>query len=406
MDSKNFSEILNAPNVETKISAWREEAKKRFLLANVPSRKEEAWRYLNVKPIFETNYIPSKGQVAAKESPFLYNIVFINGVLDIKSTKLPKGMSVTTLSQAMEDKKVDVYHYTAKNQNLFTDLNLASVPYAYFIEITQEISEPVHISHNHSEVGNFSSNLIYVYARKNSRSIFLDESSTETHFLNHQWRFILEDNARVDWTQIHQTTTAHKYQNVEAELKKNATLEYTQVNMGGGIVRQDLRVDILEAGAHANLQGLYLLKDSQVVDNHTAVNHLAPHATCKQNYKGILDNQSRAIFDGKIYVAPGADGTQASQLNKNILLSNSAEVDTKPQLEIYADDVKCNHGATLGKFSEEELFYFLARGIERQVAIQMLSIGFVRDIVLQIGSVDIQKYLLPKLQKTLKDYSF
>lgn len=405
IEQKNFSEILN-PTGDTYLSTWREEAKKRFLAASIPSRKDEAWRYINVKPMFETTYVADHSSVVHKEGPFLYNITFTNGLLNEDASQLPDGVSVVTLSEAIEAKKIDVYHWTAKNQNVFTDLNIASLSTGYFIEIVKDISEPIHITHTHSDASNYGSNLVYVYARKMSRAVFLDESSSNSHFINHQWRFLLERDAKIEWTQIHQTATANKYQNVEAELQANATLEYTQVNMGGGIVRQDLRVDILDSGAHASLQGLYLLRDSQVIDNHTIVNHMAPNATCKQNYKGILDNQSRAVFDGKIYVAPGADGTQASQLNKNILLSSSAEVDTKPQLEIYADDVKCNHGATLGKFSDEELFYFLARGIEKSMAIQMLSIGFVRDILLQIGSYDVQKYLLPKLQKTLREYTF
>jgi Fe-S cluster assembly protein SufD len=399
-----FANILQPPVADLGLSSIREQAKNRFLNSDIPSRKQEDWRYINVKPLFDLKY--AFGQQASKyaDKEFRYRIIFNNS--NVESFDLPNGLKLMTLSEAMNAKLIREQDLMGKNQNLFTDLNVASLTKGYYLEIEGQIKEPILIRYLYPEDGNYGSSFIYVLAKQNSLAHFIDDSSVQDHFTNHQFRFSLERDSYLDWTQVHQTQKANKYQNVEAVVKENASLNYTQVNLGGGIVRQDLSVDLLAPAANANLQGLYLLRESQVVDNHTVVNHLAPNASCRQNYKGILDNQSKAIFDGKIYVAPGADGTIASQMNKNILLSNAAEVDAKPQLEIYADDVKCNHGATLGKFSDEEIFYFMSRGITKNQAIQMLSMGFVRDIAMQIGNEEVQKHILPMINNTLKEYAF
>lgn len=405
INSTYFSNILPSSADAFGIAPIRNEAKKRFLNATIPDRKQEAWRYTNVKPVFSTEYKYGNLTEPVSKEGFKNKLVFRNAVLD-SPTSLPQGLNILPFAEALALGKVSGEDLLSKNTNVFTDLNLASLLQGYYIEVTQEVPEPISLEYHYTKDGNYNAGFLFVKVRAGAKATFVEDSSTETHFVNQQCRFYLEKKAHLDWIQIHETGAANKYQNVEAKLLEQSNLNYTQVNLGGGIVRQDLEVDILGAQANANLQGLYLLKDSQHVDNHTQVNHLVPNATCRQVYKGILDNKARAVFDGKIYVAPGADGTFATQLNKNILLSNAAEVDTKPQLEIYADDVKCNHGATLGKFSEEEIFYFLARGIHRSMAIRMLSMGFVRDILLQIENKEVQDALLPRINKTLKDYSF
>ncbi len=402
----NFDSVLRPTQADSALGAMREIAKKDFLASSIPSRKDENWRYLNVRPIFESAYSNQVNAVPSTyvENSFYYKIIFIDGILDTDKSQLPKGLKLSKLSDAIKANLVNLTSF--KNKNIFTDLNIATLSVGYYLECFEKIDEPVSIQHTYTTSSNYGSGMLFVKIKPDAKLSVVEDSSTNSHFVNHQLLIHLDKDANLDWTQLHQSSVSTKYQNTEINLLKNAQLNFTQINLGGGIVRQDVTANILESHANANIQGLYLLKDSQSVDNHLCVNHLVPNSTCRQNYKGILDNEARAIFDGKIFVAVGADGTVASQLNKNILLSNTAEVDTKPQLEIYADDVKCNHGATLGKFSEEEMFYFLSRGIDRNTAIQMLSAGFVRDVLLQVGSKDIQKYLLPRIEKTLKEYAF
>ncbi|MCB0348470.1 MAG: Fe-S cluster assembly protein SufD [Bdellovibrionales bacterium] len=404
--TSNFNTILSPQSADIKLNALREGAKKSFLVSAIPTRRDESWRYLDLRPIFESSYKYAKDQKVSLEEQngFSYKIVFINGIYDSSRSKLPDGLSVSLLSDAIDKDLVQLDKLT--NKNIFTNLNVATVSTGYHISCTKLVSEPVAIQHAQSVDGNYGANLVVVTIKSNASLSVLEDSSCDTHFINNQLMVQVDAGGRLDWTQLHQSKTATKYQNTEVYLDKGSNLNFTQVNLGGGLVRQDVKVDIKAADVNASLQGLYLLKDKQVVDNHIAVNHLSPNSTCKQNYKGILDNTARAVFDGKIFVAVGADGTAASQLNKNILLSNTAEVDTKPQLEIYADDVKCNHGATLGKFSDEELFYFSSRGIDKAAAIHMLSSGFVRDVLLHIENAEIQKYLMPLIDKQLKDYSF
>ena len=166
-----------------------------------------------------------------------------------------------------------------------------------------------------------------------------------------------------------------------AQLERAASFDSSSLAFGGGLVRNDT-VGLLDGeGAHCTLDGLYVVSGSQFVDNHMRVEHRQPHTTSHQLYKGVLGGRARSVFNGRIYVHPAAQRTDAKQTNRNLLLSKSALANSNPQLEIFADDVRCTHGSTIGRLDEEALFYLRSRGIEREQAHAMLVYAFARELV-------------------------
>lgn len=178
---------------------------------------------------------------------------------------------------------------------------------------------------------------------------------------------------------------------LDATLAANARSETLTLDRGGKMVRNELNLRLDAAGATAILNGVYLANDRQHIDNHTHVDHTAPDTVSRENYRGILRDRSRCVFNGKVMVHEGADGTDAAQSNANLLLSDHAEIDTKPELEIYADDVKCAHGATVGQLDPNSLFYLRARGVDADTATQLLTYAFCREATAMIKDPVLQR---------------
>jgi Fe-S cluster assembly protein SufD len=171
---------------------------------------------------------------------------------------------------------------------------------------------------------------------------------------------------------------------------RDSNLKAHSLSLGGSIVRNDVHVTLNDQGADCILNGLYVTKGRQHVDNHTSIDHAMPNCTSRELYKGILDDKSSGVFTGRIMVRKGAQKTNAKQVNKNLLLSESALVNTKPQLEIFADDVKCTHGATIGRLDDEALFYLRSRGIEESSARTLLTYAFATEILSEVQIKPIQ----------------
>ncbi len=188
---------------------------------------------------------------------------------------------------------------------------------------------------------------------------------------------------------------------LSAILGKDAVLDYNNFEFGGGLARNDIVADIAAAGASVRLRGLYLASGQQHIDNHTRVDHRVGPATSEEEYRGILNGRARCVFNGKAVVHDGADGTDADQSNHNLLLSDKAEIDTKPELEIYADDVKCSHGATVGQLDKSALFYLRSRGLDKDEATQVLTRAFASAILSKLAIEECRDYLATALDKQL-----
>ena len=203
----------------------------------------------------------------------------------------------------------------------------------------------------------------------------------------------LRDGARLEHYKVQrESIDSFHVAATNATLGTNASYDSTAINFGAQLCRHDVVVNMTKEGAECWVDGLYVVSSGQHTDTHSVIDHQQPHCTSHQLYKGILDGKSRAVFNGKIFVRHGAQKTDAMQTNKNLLLSKEARVDTKPQLEILADDVKCAHGAAVGQIDEDEMFYLQTRGIHAELARNLLTYGFAEEVInkIKVESIKLQ----------------
>jgi Fe-S cluster assembly protein SufD len=214
------------------------------------------------------------------------------------------------------------------------------------------------------------------------------------YLTNARLNLVVDDEARITHYKVQrESSDAFHVAATEVKLGRNSLYQTTSINLGARISRHDIDVRMDHEGAECRVDGLYMIEGSQHTDTHSVIDHRQPHCTSRQLYKGILDGKSRAVFNGKVFVRHGAQQTDAQQTNKNLLLSKEAQIDTKPQLEIFADDVKCTHGAAVGQLEEDELFYLESRGINPALARNMLTYGFAEEVIEKIKIDSIKREL-------------
>lgn len=242
---------------------------------------------------------------------------------------------------------------------------------------------------------------ILVHAKSNSHSKFVFHFEGKDHsFCNGVIQIELEDNARVEVDIIQDNEDAHfQILEVNVEQGKNSHCNVVTHTLDGAWVRNNLHMTLNGEGSHAGLAGFYLPHSQQFVDNHTVVDHRVPHCTSNELYKGVMYDHSKAVFNGKVFVRRDAQKTEAYQSNKNIMMSDHAVIDTKPELEIYADDVRCSHGSTTGQFDEEALFYLRARGLSAEGAKQLLVSAYVNEVIDRSQNETVVNYVKQALSK-------
>jgi Fe-S cluster assembly protein SufD len=226
-----------------------------------------------------------------------------------------------------------------------------------------------------------------VIAEAGSKATIVESyNSPGSSFTNSAVQVIVEDNANLTHYRIQkESAEAFHVGTTEVTLGAGSRYDSTNINLGGALSRHDIDCKFMGEGGEAFVDGLYMLSGKQHADTHSVIDHTVPNCTSHQNYKGVLNDSSRGVFNGKVFVRENAHGTDAQQSNKNLLLSDDARVDTKPQLEIFNDDVKCAHGATVGQLEVEELFYLLTRGLPENLARNLLTYGFAEEIINKIG---------------------
>jgi Fe-S cluster assembly protein SufD len=354
--TKDFQAVLEQTNV-----AWLKELRQKafdyFTENGFPTVKNEEWKYTNVAPL-------------------------VNSKFKIQNSKL----------QAETSDLVSDFNY---QRNGFTALNLAFADFTV-ITIPKEtsVAEPIEFNFKADEnSANFPH--IIVIAERGSKATIIEHYESEAKsFTNTAIQIIVEDNANLTHYRVQkESTEAFHIGATEVSVGRGSLYNATNINLGGQISRHDVHLKFTAEGGEAFVDGLYMLGGSQHHDTHSTIDHALPNCLSHQTYKGVLNDKSRGVFNGKVLVRANASGTDAQQSNKNLLLSNDARVDTKPQLEIFNDDVKCSHGATVGQLEEEELFYLLSRGIEPKLAKNLLTYGFAEQIIDKIGIESIKKDL-------------
>jgi Fe-S cluster assembly protein SufD len=407
-----------SPNWMTRL---RESAMDRFEQLGFPSVKEEEWKYTNVAPISKTTFEPviGPGDVPKALTPaeivnFTYaeteksRLVFLNGnLIQPQVSGLPAGVAAIDLVEAVAHEKYGalIREHLARNAdynaNGFTALNTALFSSGAFVLIPRGVvlESPLHLLFisNPAEPKPATFPRALIVAEENSRASIIESYvglDHESYFTNAVIEIVLKDGARLEHYKIQrESTEAFHVATTSADLGSNSVYDTTAINFGAQLSRHDIQVRMNHEGAECWVDGLYMLGDGQHADTHSVIDHQQPHCTSHQLYKGILDGKSHAVFNGKIFVRHGAQKTDAMQTNKNLLLSNDARIDTKPQLEILADDVKCAHGAAVGQIDENELFYLETRGIHPDLAKNLLTYGFAEEVIDKIKIESIKSQL-------------
>jgi Fe-S cluster assembly protein SufD len=405
-------------------AAWferlRDGAMDHFEQVGLPSVDEEDWKYTNLAPIAKIDFDPvvTSDSVSLKAEdlePFSYpeaedsKVVLLNGIFHRELSEL-RGVSdivVLGLADAVEHEKYShtVREYLARgadySSNGLIALNTAFLDSGAFILIPKNVKleSPLHVLCLSDPEGPEMATLprILVVCEENSSATIIESyASTQErqYFTNAVVEVFLQDGARLEHYRVQRDSAkAFHAGTTAAHLGRASSYNTTSITLGGQLSRHDVNVIMDNEGAECRVDGLYIVSSGQHADTHSVIDHKQPHCTSHQLYKGILHGNSRAVFNGKIFVRHGAQKTDAIQTNKNLLLSAEARVDTKPQLEIFADDVKCAHGAAVGQIDEEELFYLETRGIHAELGRNLLTYGFAAEVIQKIAIDSIRSQL-------------
>lgn len=362
--------------------------------SSFPDRHDEEWKYTKVDGLLKqpfvaynkelTTSVPKRSDLPVNHSVFIQNGL-ISGV-DLLA--LPKGVLILSLAEALISHPELLKPYLGtilKQEHIFHFLNTAMIHCGVFIYIPEGvcIEEPIALIHRQDQLNQAVHLRHLIIAEAGSQAIVVEDyqgSDNLTYLTNTVTEIFVGANANLTHYKLQrESKAAYHLGHLSIKQAEHSEFANHSLSLGGQCVRSDISVYLQEEKAHCIMNGIYAPAEGQHIDHHTTVHHLVPNCSSDQDYKGILTGRSRAVFNGKVIVAKDAQHTNAKQQNKNLLLSANAEVDTKPQLEIFADDVLCSHGATVGQLDEEALFYLETRGIGRVEASHYLIHAFAQD---------------------------
>ena len=391
--------------------AWlelvRNSAMDRFEQLGFPSVRDEEWKYTNLAPVAKESFIPavSGGEIAVADvNRFAFpetsnaHLVVVNGFLreDLSTKSGLEDVVAIDLFSAVADARYNkiIRKYLARNagyhNNGLTALNTAFIQSGVFLCIPKNVKleRPLQITFLSDAENSASFPRLLVVAEENSSATLIESFSSVDdgrYFTNAIAEVVVKDGAHLEHYRLQrESKNACHVSTTSAELGRSSRYDTTSINLGAQLSRHDVSVVMAHEGAETSVDGLYMVGSDQHTDTHSVIDHQQPHCTSHQLYKGILDGNGRAVFNGKVFVREGAQKTDALQTNKNLLLSDKARIDTKPQLEIFADDVKCAHGAAVGQIDPEELFYLEARGINPELGRNLLTYGFAEEVIAKI----------------------
>jgi Fe-S cluster assembly protein SufD len=385
----------------------RKTAIARFGELGFPNERNEDWKFTSVAPLVRTPFLLPPGDSEQAVNAFHQNLLHgeqpgvtlaslnANAPLLLRGSRpLPDGVLVMSLAEALERHPELVEPHLGQvadfRQHAFAALNTAFWSAGVFIYVPpgRAVDGPINLP---ALVSSFNDNAPYLWYRR--ALVVLGRGSqaslVETfggpgiqYATNSLTEIVLADGARLDhYKAQEESTQALHIASTHVALGRDSNFSTHYVGLGGALVRNEVRVRFDAENGEATVNGLYLASAGQHADNHTVIDHAKPHCASHELYKGILDGRAKGVFNGKIFVRPQAQKTDAKQTNQTLLLSDDATINTKPQLEIFADDVKCTHGATVGQLDEQQLFYLRARGIGSEQARALLTFAFANDIV-------------------------
>jgi len=404
------------------IHQMRTKALEAFSSLDIPNTHQEEWRFTNLAPITDIPFRPApedtfKFQIPGSRFPEIgldsagTRIVLVNGRLSKELSSLPKNFEAGSLKEFIG---VDEYFgklaryesdvFAAWNTAFFEDAALIRIP-DHFVE-----QEPIHLvflNTGDADTASFPRALIILGQQSQATLIESYSSfSGERYFSTAVTEIFLKEEAVLRHIKVQRDSDrSFHIASTQVHQERNSSYSSLTMTLGSELSRENLSVVMDGVGSDCTLNGLYLMGENQHTDHHTTIDHAKPHGTSRELYKGILDSKSRAVFHGKIIVRKDAQKTDAEQTNKNLLLSEGARVNSTPQLEILADDVKCRHGATIGHLDEEAMFYLRSRGLGESLARTLLIKGFLQDVTERISSEKIRETLNQLLDSRLRQFT-
>jgi Fe-S cluster assembly protein SufD len=397
------------------LTSLRRAALEKFLEQGFPTPRDEDWKYTNLRRLETRGFAPAeKGMlsVAAAQNRWISNAgtrtVLVNGhwMPALSSTSAhPPGVTVLTLGQWLEHDAGAVASFLARahpeRTSAFEQLNLAFFEDGVVIELAEgaQPDAPLYVVHQWNETGaeRMSHPRIIVRAGRNSRCTLIEQylgPDEAEYFTNSVATIDVAEGAAVEHYRIQQESTrSFHIGHVHVRQERDSRYSSHEVALGASLGRVNISSLLQGPGAHVALSGLIAPLGNQHLDSHTCIDHVAPHTSSDENYRGMAGDRGRVVFNGKVIVRPGAQRIDARQSSRNLLLSAGAEIDTKPELEIYANDVKCSHGATTGQLDPMQLFYLRSRGLSEAEARTLLIRAFAESIVSTIRPQPVRAYL-------------
>jgi Fe-S cluster assembly protein SufD len=385
----------------------RSTAVERFAESNFPEASDEAWKYTSVAAIEKHAFsaAPCQGgndgaaallvDELALDRGSAHLLTFVNGRHSpalSSSGRLPSGATLTSLADELDRSPdaLEAYLTHDDQQTVFGALNTSFMADGAYLHLAREtvVEQPIHLLFIATQANAAITPRNLVVAEAGAQATLIEHYAGvegAVYFTNAVTQIFAAANAGIEHYKLQQESMqAFHVAGIHVQQARDSRLMSHSISLGAALARNDITTAFAASGCDATLNGLYLVGGRQHVDHHTRIDHRAPNGSSREFYRGVLDGRSRAVFDGRVIVHPRAQKTNAQQANHNLLLSKDAEIDTKPQLEIYADDVKCTHGATIGQIDENQVFYLRARGVEETMARSLLVHAFAHDVIERI----------------------
>ncbi len=397
----------------------RARARARFAATGFPSTREEAWRYTNLAPLARQRFEPSppaavtRAQVQALgfDNLAAYRLVFVNGSYraDLSTPPSAAGVIAGSLAAMLTEEPQALEGYLGAvgtiERSSLAALNTAYLWDGAYVRLAAgtKLDRPIHLLFAGTAPALAQPRALIVASAGSHATLIEQYVSLDDgrYFSNALTEIVLGDGAKVEHYRIQQHSP-QAYHTGGVYVRQEAGSEFLShaIDLGGLLVRNDLHT-VLGEGAACIFNGLYAAGGRQHIDNHTVIEHAKPRSTSRELYKGVLGGRARAVFNGRVLVHPGAQQSDAQQTNNNLLLSEDAEVDTKPELEIYADDVKCSHGATVGQLDPDQLFYLRTRALDEAAARDLLTFAFANEVLQRLGLAPVRAALDRQLMQRL-----
>ena len=379
-----------------------------------PNRKSEEWKYTKTAQLFKKPYKSGKINPNLKLDEFSFpkmkcqTLVIENGSINTHLSCVGdvQGLSINSFDDINKEQVEKIGNISNKKENPFSFLNASHLQSGIFIHLRKKnvLNQPLHIVFINTESQVFSNTRIYVHLEEFSEMNLIQSfvnNNDQDCVTNHVSEIELAENSKLSIEKIQNVLGESHICSEYIRQLKSSIFRINTLSSAGKLIRNGLNIFVEGENCSTYLNGLFIPSDEEHIDNHTHLEHIKPNCFSSECYKGIINDKATGVFNGKVVVHEDAQKIMAYQQNNNILLSNEAVVNAKPELEIYADDVKCSHGSTTGQLDEDALFYLQARGLSKSAALQLLMVGFVDEVLQSIQIEEVKNFYSNKIESLL-----